>query len=491
MGRVAIRLSQDTYIEESVTSDAEFENNVQHLLTDVFAQIKEKKLKLLTIECGCGSALSSRILMVPGASKVLEASYVPYSLDSQDAIFGKTMYGLGTVNNQRSELTYKVRAVSLDNLRRLAHGALMKHATLKQSNDKLVYVATFSITGTVPHGWIGVFSEITGIAWHVTLPHEAVDYNRSKILGDVAQCGMAAILKGLNPNLPSPPYADDVVYLQPARCHDEVMLYRERIISLVHGLHKYKGIDRILCFNGDETVGRVIDVARGCGDGALHIYKGSFNPLSAAHMAISIRTNAVLMMNTETFDKGVIDASVIADRVLAANRLGFTVLVSKKGLFSETAWQLRKHEGIKTDVKFVVGSDTFERLLSSSNVVDQPTAIGLLKVFKALDVGFLCIRRVDRGGRTYGCSYIDLSNLPEPALDAGLSVANFFSDFPSSTELRQREKERLVSFSEDLAIALNSKIKEHTLHVDAVKEIAATVAEKYITEHINDKEHIE
>jgi Competence-damaged protein len=390
-------------------------------------ELETEGRKLTIVEVGCGDALSGALLRTPGASRILESVIIPYSKEMQD-------FMCTDVWGEEDKIIPGTRAVSLENLKRLA----MIGFKNSPNQDISVYAATFQITGVV-HGWIGGFTDTGMIAVHVTIPIEGHDSVRDAIIEEIKN---VAIQFTIDPH--RTPYVDNYVNMSkpkesrgPAK-HEE----GEREEFLNTWMNSPHVIETIL-FKKDHTVGRTIELDRAAGSGSsVVLYRGSFNPLSAAHVKIATQTGAVLVIGANTFDKGSNDVHEIIHRVKTCNDAGFDVLVCKHALFMDLALNLRRQ--FTSPIEFVVGSDTMRRIMESYGVSDgmADKAAETLYEFSDLDVKFTVVQRKNRDGRSYEYRVPLLSSEENM-----LKYLEIDTDYPSSTELRAVRKNEDCNFA--------------------------------------------
>lgn len=409
---------------------------------DVVKKLKAENRRIAIVEAGCGDAVSGKFLATPGVSEVLDNVIIPYSRSAQSHM-SLDMWGGGKIDDG-------TRAVSFDNLKRLAMIGFQHSLTIDS-----VYAATFQITGTQVHGWIGGFTATGSIAAHVTLPINPDPDNRADILELISRVGMRFI-----DDPEDCPYIDDYRVLV-GNTHDASCDEEKSKNMLVSICLESELPETVLLFRKDGTVGRPIELDREAGEAGVTLYRGSFNPLSAAHIKIAVQTNSTLVIGAGTYDKGNNDSYEIMYRVRLCNSAGFDVLVCKGALFFDLAMHLRKDLRFNSPINFVVGSDTMRRIMESydvkvdhttpyNNIVDDLSAKALaaLSPFMAIDVEFLVVNRKNRNGVAY--EYFVPLAVDDQTQASNVTYIEVDTDMPSSTELRLERKR------DDCAFAVNA-----------------------------------
>ena len=294
---------------------------------DKIKHLHDSDMYGIFVEMGCGTAVTSALYSVPGASKTVYFAESPYSKEHQEELFGKAS-----------------RAVSIERVDSVLETYWNKYS------DKVncVYAATFQIDdgdgSKSTHGWIGVRNKETKKFYHITVPEI---FQRDMIFDRIAKQGIS-ILFGQIPN--------NVDIINDGEQESDINAVIDNFSDF-----------NLVCFSNGKLV-RPEDVIRN--KKRVVLYKGSFNPMHIGHMSLIKRAqerfgeDVILGLSAHPFGKNDMDSSAITMRAKILNALGFDVAVFRSGYFNENDVVLRRIT--KAPISYVVGSDTMDRILRSS-----------------------------------------------------------------------------------------------------------------------------
>ena len=303
-------------------------------MKDKIQRLHDSDMYGVFVEMGCGTAVTSALYSVAGASKTVYFAESPYSKDRQEELFGKAS-----------------RAVSIERV----NGVLETYWEKYSDKVNCVYAATFQIDdgdgSKSTHGWIGVRNKQGKKFYHITVPEI---FSRDMIFGRIAEQGIS-VLSGQIP--------DNV----------DIINDGDQDADINDVINNFSDLNTV-CFSNGKLV-RPEDVIRN--KKHVVLYKGSFNPMHVGHMSLIKRAqdrfgeDVILGLSAHPFGKNDMDSISIAQRAKHLNALGFDVAVFRSGYFNENDVVLRRIT--KAPISYVVGSDTMDRILKSSFDVLGPT----------------------------------------------------------------------------------------------------------------------
>ncbi len=303
-------------------------------MKDKIKKLHESDTLGIFVEMGCGTAVTSALYSVPGASATVFFAESPYSKVKQEELFGPVD-----------------RAVSIQRVESVLDTYWTKYVRMKaMSKINTVYAATFQIDdgdgSKATHGWIGICNHTGSKFYHVTIP---TILERDEMFKLIAEQGIA-LLSGEIPQ-----HVDIVTTHDGQELSDNAKIIENFSDS------------NVVCFSGGQMT-RPEDVLRG--HNRLLLYKGSFNPMHVGHMEIindvaaQYGAKVILGLSAHPYGKEDLSGTDIAARAIMLNGLGFDVAVFRSGYFNDNQKVLRRVT--KSRIVYVVGSDTMDRILKSS-----------------------------------------------------------------------------------------------------------------------------
>lgn len=318
------------------------ENKIKH--------IHESNAFGIFVETGCGLPVSNALLSVSGASATVYLAECPYSKEYQASKYGEKI-----IDGKPA------RAVSLENIKHIIN---FYKVFEKPANVNLIYVSSFQVGNNndiSTHGWIGVSYKTAGghinKYYHISI-HDSL--TRAQYISKIEQIGvdiLTSVIDGTG--VPSNCCIDDG-YGQ------DGMLASPILPELLTSLQNETD-DNFICIKDGKAV-RLEDLFRDQAN--ILLYKGSFNPIHAAHVHNAqlardeYGIDPVFVISSSVYQKGWIEPSEILHRAEILNDLGYSVIVTKDGFFNKNTQYLRKK--FKQPIIYVVGSDTLNRILDSS-----------------------------------------------------------------------------------------------------------------------------
>ena len=287
----------------------------------------------IVCETGCGQPVAQALYSVSGASKTLYFTESPYSKDYQDRKFGPD----------------ENRSVSLEKVRHI----LSHYVTNYKDVCNFFYVASFQVGDETnklsTHGWIALYSSDTIRYFHVSI-YEAM--TRQQYFDKISEIGLN-LIAGENAS------HVDCVHITEKR--------QDVTLTLKHHLFS-NNEENIVLIDKNRQILRFESVLRETQN--LLLYKGSFNPPHIAHQEIANKCEQkyghkpIFCISTKTYGKPDIALDDLENRITMLNKLGYSVIISKKPMFKDIVEFINNKYAGK--ITLLMGSDTFDRYLSTT-----------------------------------------------------------------------------------------------------------------------------
>lgn len=284
-------------------------------------------------EVGVGTPFSSKFVSIPGATQTILDIHSPYADPDRPG---------------------HMRAVSLDNAKRLAHAAL-KLAQHKVSSTEFVdteHLFGLSITGAhyekrSSHAWVYLATPRGDSYMHFYTPYPIAsrDALGKEVIKYVSWFMFNCLLesdwvKGITENK----WFIDVLYAAGISDFERLLLLRE---------------DNPLAVRAGKFV-RVEDVVRD----AMTIYSGSFNPPTRRHLINA--QDCLCEISQKHVYKGDVDSEDLLHRIRMLQAANRDVLVTKAGKFIEKYLLLLRYIDVneKRFITFKVGTDAWNATIA-------------------------------------------------------------------------------------------------------------------------------
>lgn len=336
------------------------------MLTQKIKEIHDSEHYGVIVEIGAGLPVSESLFEVSGASKTIYEVLSPYSREAQKELFGESTE----------------RVVSAEHTIKNIQTLIEKYS----SNTKInfIYLSSFQLgdSGTTKstHGWSAIAkvknpstrrgkpsnggNMVVWDSWEVQIVHMSFHENtgRSYMIKNIADNCVPFLYNFLfSEDLPEGSTIDNLI------CG--TIDVRENKIQKVSLQSAENEIKRVLMHMG--TTGHVCVTPGGSmvrmetvfrDKEKIFLYKGSFKPVTLAHvkMAKSTGGDVVMAISIDTYEKGEQSIDSVLWRVRLLNKLGYTVMINRDGYFKSTARLFYNKFG--KHVSFLVGSDTFNRI---------------------------------------------------------------------------------------------------------------------------------
>lgn len=168
-------------------------------IKDYIEEIHASDAYGVIVETGCGNAVSSALLNVPGASKTVHETYVPYNFDVT-----------------KQYLKHDCRAVSrttvVDLRNSVLDGNLLNYNKFTHKCN-LIYTASFQIgdndSTTISHGYISIKYKGDGAIYHLTFPMGLSREYYIKLISDIGIKLIHCTIKKVFDNLTIPDIISD------------------------------------------------------------------------------------------------------------------------------------------------------------------------------------------------------------------------------------------------------------------------------------------
>lgn len=308
----------------------------------------------ILIESGCAGALSHALQSVEGASKTVYMSETPYSKEYQHLVYGNE----------------KFRSIGKETAEMFAN-TWIRECLLKVHNGiNFIYTSTFQIaeyeSRKSTHGWIAYIDlkNMKRKVFHVSMK----TWEREEVLEEIVNIGLD-VLEGKIPK-----YTDimEECIIVPSnvgtfRFEEKQDMTSSLLQELEHRIEFEE--TSYICRSANGNTVRIEDLLRD--REKILIYKGSFNPPHNVHLQFAqlaemlYGVKPIFSISMDTFQKGHVDGDEVMRRVNVINKLGYDVIIVKDAFFST----MYRHvmEKVLTPIVFLLGSDTFNRLITSSH----------------------------------------------------------------------------------------------------------------------------
>lgn len=292
-------------------------------IDDKIKEIHDSHIYGTFIEMGCGSPISQMLCEVEGASKTIFVSANPYAKEAQRIMFDLTE-----------------RSVSEDSIRKILYSA---RTEFPETNYTLC--SSFQLTPGNSHGYIGTTYGI----YHINLNSLNSRKEKIKRIGEI---GIELIYNDISIDYNSIP--EEIEYSVDDLIESSVIISEES--KLDKSFVSYP-----------EKICRTEELLRKVKNGLI-LYKGSFNPITNAHLEIINKTkeeypdyDVCLSISTNPYDKSKVNSEDLFNRVKLINKLGYPVLVYNKPDFSKMISFLRS-KNYNNKLVFPMGIDTYNRI---------------------------------------------------------------------------------------------------------------------------------
>lgn len=328
-------------------------------INQLIKEIHESDAYGTILETGCGTAVSSKLLEVEGASKTVHDIYIPYSFD---------------ITKQYLQ-NDKQRAVSLDTVKDLTYAVKTGDLTEYYNNTRtnLIYVSSFQIGNDgITHGYINIsynnnksFNNNNNL-YHITLPN---NLTRKEYIDKIGDIGIKLIHKIIF-NKDYEFYGEN--YIDISYDYELYVSYdNDNTLSALQA-HKNANInnEHFIYINKNGHIVRPEDELRKHED--ICLIRGSFNPIHNGHMMMSKynkEKHNIFVLTLNAVDKGNVDITDIKLRVSIINELGYDVIVCTKPYYVDLHKEIiRRNPHLKT-ITYPMGVDTMIRLAKDYDVV--------------------------------------------------------------------------------------------------------------------------
>jgi nicotinic acid mononucleotide adenylyltransferase len=316
---------------------------------ELITLINESNIYGTFVEIGAGQPVSAAIFGVSGASNTIYRAESPYGKDYQEE-----RYGTKGIRSVSKEFCEQVLVCLRSEIK-------PKHTTQ--------YVSSFQIAdkpGMITHGWIAVDYLNTVYYYHITLPDSYMDRERTiSIIGSIGlrilyhKNDVPALITHLKKESANYSVIDIIEGKQVDVC-------KEAAIQLCD-----MGLANHITFGADGKLMRLEDLLR---KGDLIIMKGSFNPVHNHHIEIMEaaqrkypKATPCFCISMDTYEKDhIVNTLNLLGRIKMLNKLGYPVIIMRKGLFSQCTFTLRNSRHFNDKIIYPLGTDTLNRLIASS-----------------------------------------------------------------------------------------------------------------------------
>lgn len=326
---------------------------------EIIKRIQDSDYYGLFVEIGAGVPVTSMIYNLPGASKVIHASFSPYSKEAQEELLGKSDY----------------RSVSYENILK----GLTELIILNEEFVNFIYCSSFQLGSTndthSTHGWVGVTMKINN-HWIITIGHMSkhIKNTREESIKEIGVSGLQFLSSCLfGESLKEGTNIDILKYYE----YVDYKIVEQNIITpefLKKVVLKGIGPNDYICIQEGQLV-RLEDVFRD--QPIIALYKGSFAPPTNAHLHfveeyenMQQNVSAAFMISINTFQKGEQNIDSLLWRIKMINKLGYPVIINNNGFYYDNAEFFRNKFPGK-EINFLVGSDTINRVIECEDLYPE------------------------------------------------------------------------------------------------------------------------
>lgn len=304
--------------------------------------IKRKKAVGVIVEMGSGPTIMDTISDEAGSS-------------------GNVIYGIFPNHKSEQEKIGKspeMRSVSIEAVE------AMRDGVSETRNDVTTLISSAQIpsqpTDDVDtHACLALEHEGRKISAHVTFD---VGRDRREAKAQITRSGLRLLL--------SEGHADQIGCIFADQLYDEE---GKDLVNETLAQFEYlpEGEEHLVMITQDGKLQRPMNYFRKMNAGKkMAIYKGSFNPITKAHLAIAkqyeegddgVKPVFMISINNRDIAKGKVSAADVAKRIQLINAMGYDAMVCSNGGFVENA-QMFRHRGFEGVIDFLAGADVADRV---------------------------------------------------------------------------------------------------------------------------------
>lgn len=291
------------------------------------------------IEMGLGNPVSSKLCEVPGASNTVFCAENPYNGD-----YSKKLFGI------------EGRIVSLEAVRTIMNSAKIHYLQKEDPKINTVFVSSFQIgndNDKSTHGYIGLKYKGKVEYYHMSIH---CPLNRALYINSIQETCLSLL----------------EVFGRGVNNSDIDGVWDSNLNPLMEDTFEYISRDKgdVLTYIQDGKILRLEDLIRSAKDGLI-VYKGSFNPITNAHLNLMSESSkkfpnykTVFSISLNTFGKSISDWSNVVERIRLINKLGYGVLICRDPMFDFI------HESLTLkydkEIVYTMGEDTASRYLAGT-----------------------------------------------------------------------------------------------------------------------------
>lgn len=307
-------------------------------MTTQIQRIHESDMFGIFIEMGLGNPVSSKLCEVSGASNTIFCAENPYNDKYSRKLFG-----------------IEGRIVSLEAVHKIMNSDHVTNLWFKDSKINTVFVSSFQIgnrNDKSTHGYVGIKYKDEVKYYHIS---NHASLNRGNYIHYIADTCLDLL----------------DISRKDAEYFDIDGAWDSNLNPLLSDTLEFIGKDKGETFTyiQDGKILRLEDLLRSSNDGLI-VYKGSFNPITNAHLKLMSESSkqfpnykTCFSISLNTFGKGVSDYKNIIERIRIINKLGYGVLIYNGPKFDEIHLDLMLK--YNKEIVYVMGSDTLARYLHS------------------------------------------------------------------------------------------------------------------------------
>ena len=259
--------------------------------------IQEAEVSGTIVEMGCGAPIYDALCDQPGSSVVAQEGLCPNGKERQERV--------GRPKDARSVSKESVEGIL--------------HHVKETRGDITTLVSSWQIPSNPAkpvdtHGWMAINHNDRELFAHITFD---VGRSRSAARASIANAGLNMLLSKGDPDEIGCIYADQMTDAENNNLIAQVLAQFE---------HLPEDAEHLVLIDENGNLKRPMDYFREMNQkGRMSVYKGSFNPITKAHVAIAQKSEAetgvkpVFMISMNNYTKGKVPAEEICKRIQLIN----------------------------------------------------------------------------------------------------------------------------------------------------------------------------
>jgi nicotinic acid mononucleotide adenylyltransferase len=351
-------------------------------------QINKSDWKGIFIENGAGAnPIANTIMNFDGSSATVYHTETPYSFELSKKRFNMSEHRAVCVQTIE-DMMKSDYVIDLINIKDVNFGVF---STFQLSNNS-----------SPTHGYIGILRKIIENnlkTYKIDIFHISpqINLNRVEFIKNIGILGVNLLHDILYNKITGDTNVDYIWQGENNILNDiEISMNKNKLVQYVTESKN----EHVVIFAKNNEFVRLDDIERANKD--ILLFKGSFNPLHNTHIAMLKQATAVpaytptpyFVLSVNTMDKGEQSINSLITRIHLINEAGYDVMLTRLPRFHSNLSYINNK--IKQKITFILGLDTYERLLNDY-IVDKDNTLQNSKSKYNLDfenVDFLIFERL-------------------------------------------------------------------------------------------------